>query len=79
MSVVQRTPTGSTRRHRAFTRHRAASAMAPPRMDTTLPFRTWFGTPFDVHVYFDGEAATAAALELRTKLLARFEWLRAGR
>ena len=52
--------------------------MPAPKMDTNLPFLLG-QNPFDVHVYFKGDAEAAFAATFKTRLLARFVWLKAGR
>ena len=46
-------------------------------MDTNLPFLPG-GNPFDIHVYFKPDEAALAAT-LKTRLQARFDWLKEGR
>jgi len=57
----------------------AASSTAPAelKMDTSLPFLPG-KNPFDVHVYFEAEQAELAAT-VKTRLMARFDWLKPGR
>ena len=52
--------------------------MPAPKMDTNLPFRLG-QHPFDVHVYFKSDAEAAFAATFKTRLLARFDWLKEGR
>lgn len=47
-------------------------------MDTNLPFLMG-QNPFDIHVYFKSDAEAKFAANFKTRLLARFVWLRAGR
>ncbi len=71
---VSSSPTTPTTRVSAS----GSSLATGPTMDTRLPFVKG-QNPFDVHVYFKSDAEAALAATLKTRLLARFAWLKAGR